>query len=86
VPHRIVFPFHSACFEVLTRAITGSPDFSKIDQDILYSTFADLVIDDDEERMRMGMGLDYGDMSGQSETDDCWYWTSVRGEEVNTGQ
>lgn len=67
-------PFHDRCYyEVLSRALTGSPDSDDIDKDILYNIMAEL-----SPKYECRLKLDYGSPDPSLEQ----YWESKRGDEV----
>ncbi|OCL02984.1 hypothetical protein AOQ84DRAFT_326619 [Glonium stellatum] len=66
-----VFPFHWCCFKILARALTGSPDTSKIDKDTLYNVMAELSPD-----YGSSLQLEYGNINGREQ-----FWESIAGEE-----
>ncbi|KAL4871501.1 hypothetical protein BDV12DRAFT_194267 [Aspergillus spectabilis] len=68
--HQAVYPFHQACFEILSRVITGNTESLKIlDKDIFYHVFSDLQLD-------TRLGLDYGSLRSARSI-----WQPLSGEE-----
>ncbi|OJD14272.1 hypothetical protein ACJ73_09100 [Blastomyces percursus] len=65
------FPFHWCCFEILTRAITGSTATGNIDKDTLYRAMIGL-----SPPYAGRLMISYGDLIGVEQ-----FWESVPGEE-----
>lgn len=70
-----VFPFHKACYELLTRAITRNSK-ALVDGEILYSAFVQLG----EAHETWHLDIDYGDPAPR----DNRAWMSNAGHEVTT--
>ncbi|PHH84129.1 hypothetical protein CDD83_2435 [Cordyceps sp. RAO-2017] len=74
----MAFPFHEACFEVLARLLTGTPDAKSVDKDVLFEAMENFV---DSDREGVSMELDYGAITGSQQ-----YWQSIQGEEYCAAQ
>ncbi|KAJ5369628.1 hypothetical protein N7509_014240 [Penicillium cosmopolitanum] len=65
-----VFPFHWDCLQLLSRAITGSPDSDQLQKETLYRAMQDIG-------GFTRLDLDYGDFHGDDQD-----WQNIPGEEV----
>ena len=68
----VVFPFHWCCYELLSKALTGTSNVAKIDKDLLYSVMQELSAD-----CSSRLNLDYGNPGPAGEQ----FWESNPGEE-----
>lgn len=67
------YPIHNTCLQLLSRAIIGDEDFSKLDADVLYEVMRhDLGHD-----ASSCLNVEYGDFRGREQ-----FWDSNPGEEV----
>jgi hypothetical protein len=67
-----VFPFHWCCYELLSKALTGTTDVAKIDKDLLFNVMKELAPD-----YTSRLDLDYGNPGPPQEQ----FWDSNPGEE-----
>jgi hypothetical protein len=70
------FPFHKACFHVLTHAVLGESDITHIDKDAMYSAMDQIY---SVSSPTSGIGLDYGGILGMGQ-----FWDCIPGEEVGS--
>lgn len=68
-----VFPFHDACFQILTHSL-GYKDTEQIDKDALYTSMAQCLNRDYDRTL----DLDYGDVEGAEQ-----FWDCISGEEYS---
>ncbi|KAK2755681.1 hypothetical protein FQN54_005830 [Arachnomyces sp. PD_36] len=64
-----LIPFHWCCYEIFSKAATGSLDVKNIDREVLYDLMSEFSDGDD-------LGLEYGELLGRDQ-----YWECVPGEE-----
>ncbi|UKZ74792.1 hypothetical protein TrVFT333_002462 [Trichoderma virens FT-333] len=72
----VVFPFHECCFDIVSRALTGSENRCKIDKDALYNIMIGL-----SEQFENTLAISHGDINGGQQ-----FWERIPGEEYTVTQ
>ncbi|EHK21996.1 uncharacterized protein TRIVIDRAFT_136964, partial [Trichoderma virens Gv29-8] len=72
----VVFPIHECCFDIVSRALTGSENRCKIDKDALYNIMIGL-----SEQFENTLAISHGDINGGQQ-----FWERIPGEEVSLKQ
>jgi hypothetical protein len=72
----VVYPFHVACFKILTKVLAHVAGVDLVNKDYLYEVMEQLAGED----CYSALPIDYGDIRGPDQ-----FWSCTAGEEVGLG-